>query len=131
MGGFKDIESVIKYRSDLKEKARALRKNMTQSERRLWAELRGKQILGVQFYRQKPIGKYIVDFFAPKVNLVIEVDGSQHLNHDHAFRDKQRDNYLNKIGLKVLRFDNRQILKEIESVREVIYKTMKKALTVD
>ncbi|OGQ65378.1 MAG: hypothetical protein A3F89_07175, partial [Deltaproteobacteria bacterium RIFCSPLOWO2_12_FULL_50_11] len=79
---------MLLYRRDLKQRARHLRNHMTESERLLWSRLRKKQILGVQFYRQKPMGDYIVDFYAPKVKLVIEVDGSQHLEEDHIERDK-------------------------------------------
>ena len=60
-----------RYRGDLKYKARQLRKNMTESERVLWSRVRGKQLSGIQFYRQKPIGDYIVDFYAPKAKLVL------------------------------------------------------------
>ena len=58
---------MIKYNPNLKEKARRLRGETTDAERALWARLRGKQVLSVQFYRQKPIGNYIVDFYAPKL----------------------------------------------------------------
>jgi len=67
---------VLKYSANLKDKSRQLRKNLTDSEKALWARLRSKQVLGIQFYRQKPIGEYIVDFFAPRAKLVVEVDGS-------------------------------------------------------
>jgi len=80
---------------------------MTDSERILWSRLRGKQLSGIQFYRQKPIGNYIVDFFAPKTKVVVEVDGSQHLEEEQAEQDRQRDDYLASVGLKVLRFNSR------------------------
>ena len=70
---------MLRYNPALKERARQLRKQMTAAENELWSRLRLKQVLGVQFYRQKPIGDYIVDFYAPKAKLVLEVDGSQHL----------------------------------------------------
>ena len=72
---------------------------MTDSERKLWSYLRGKQLFGVQFYRQKPIGEYIVDFYASKAKLVIEVDGFQHFTPDNAKKDQRRDMYLRGIGL--------------------------------
>ena len=98
---------------------------MTDSEHALWTRLRGKQLAGVQFYRQKPIGAYIVDFYAPKAKLVIEIDGSQHFEAPHAEKDKKRDEYLSSLGLMVLRFDSRQALKETEAVLEVIYRTIR------
>jgi very-short-patch-repair endonuclease len=67
---------MLRYNPNLKFLARNLRVNLTDSEQRLWSRLRRRQILGVQFYRQKPLGNYIADFYAPKVNLVIEIDGS-------------------------------------------------------
>ena len=78
---------------------------MTEAEQRLWSRLRRKQLNGVQFYRQKPLGAYIVDFYAPVAKLVIEVDGSQHLEQDQRRSDVARDRYLSDIGLTVMRFD--------------------------
>jgi very-short-patch-repair endonuclease len=60
---------MLRYNGNLKNKARQLRKNLTDSENALWSRLRNKQLLGVQFYRQKPIGGYIVDLYAPKAKL--------------------------------------------------------------
>jgi very-short-patch-repair endonuclease len=101
---------------------------MTDSEIALWKRLRKRQILGVQFYRQKPIGSYIVDFYAPAVDLVIEVDGSQHMEKRQAQRDAERDKYLRSLGLGLLRFSSREVLKETEAVVEVIYRTMVRRL---
>jgi very-short-patch-repair endonuclease len=84
---------MLRYSANLKKFARELRKNQTESERLLWSHLRGKQLLGVQFYRQKPIGNYIVDFFAPSAKLIIEVDGSQHGENNHFQKDKNRDDF--------------------------------------
>jgi very-short-patch-repair endonuclease len=113
-----------KYAASLKDNARQLRKNLTESEGALWARLRRKQLLGVQFYRQKPIGQHIVDFFAPRARLVVEVDGSQHLGGEHAKHDKDRDGELASLGLKVLRFSSRDVLKEQEAVVETIYRAL-------
>jgi len=115
---------VLKYNPALKERARNLRRQMTDSEQELWSMLRLKQILGVQFYRQKAIGNYIVDFYAPSARLVVEVDGSQHLTPNHVQRDAQRDAYLTGLGLRVLRFSNSQVLKELDAVVEVIFQTV-------
>ena len=115
---------MLKYNADLKARGCQLRRNLTDSELALWARLRGKQLTGVQFYRQKPIGNYIVDFYAPKAKLVIELDGSQHFEAYHAEKDRERDAYLCSLGLMVLRFDSRQVLKETEAAMELIYQTM-------
>ncbi|MCK4469484.1 MAG: endonuclease domain-containing protein [Desulfobacterales bacterium] len=121
---------MLLYNDTLKQHARRLRKNMTNSEQVLWSRLRGKQLLGVQFYRQKPIGDYIVDFYAPKTKLVIEVDGSQHREDVHASKDKRRDTYLASLDLRVLRFNSRQVLQETDAVVEVIFRTMAKWLNL-
>ena len=102
-----------------------MRKNATDAERHLWQRLRRKQILGVQFYRQKPIGGYIADFYAPAAKLVIELDGAQHLDFVRVKYDAQRTRNLERQGLKVLRFDDRQVLLQTESVLEVIFQVIK------
>ena len=111
---------MLKYNSKLKDKARLLRAEMTDSERVLWARLRRKQVHSVQFYRQKPIGNHIVDFYAPKAKLAVEVDGSQHMDGEQTAADSQRDAYLATQGLQLLRFDNLPVSREIEGVMEVI-----------
>ena len=119
---------MLRYKAQLKLKACQLRKNMTDSERVLWSRLRSKQLSGVQFYRQKPIGEYIVDFYAPTTKLVIEVDGSQHLEGEQAEKDLLRDEYMATVGLRVLRFNSREVLKETDQVVEVIYRTIEERL---
>jgi very-short-patch-repair endonuclease len=84
----------------------------------------------VQFYRQKPIGNYIVDFYAPRAGLVVEVDGSQHKNDDGRKKDEIRDAFLENLGLKVLRFNSREVFKETDAVLEVIYKVIGERLNL-
>jgi very-short-patch-repair endonuclease len=112
---------MLRYNPQLKRRARSLRANLTDAEQRLWARLRRKQILGVQFYRQKPIGYYIADFYAPAARLIVEVDGSQHADLAQAEHDKRRTVYFKEFGLRVLRFNDRQVLLEIDSVTEEIF----------
>lgn len=112
---------MLNYNRQLKQPARTLRSNQTDSEQLLWSKVRRKQINNIQFYRQKPIGNYIVDFYAPKAKLIIEIDGSQHLEPEHCQRDQQRDAYLNSLGLNVLRFSNLQVLKDTDAVIQVIF----------
>ena len=109
------------YKPTLKPFSRSLRINMTDAEQMLWSKLRRKQILGVQFYRQKPLIGYIVDFYSAAAKLVIELDGSQHFEPDHQAADIQRDQDINSLGLLVLRFDNLQVLKELDAVMSVIF----------
>ena len=119
---------MLRYKAQLTLKARQLRKDMTESERFLWSRLRGKQLLGVQFCRQRPIGKYIVDFYAPGPKLVVEVDGSQHMEAEQAEKDRRRDSYMAAVGLTVLRFNSREVLEETDAVVEVIYQTIAERL---
>ncbi len=113
---------MLPYNGNLKQLSRELRKNMTDAERHLWAKIRMKQLKGYQFYRQKPIGDYIVDFFCPRAKLVIEVDGSQHFSDELTEYDRIRDEYLSSLGLRVLRFTNTDVLTHIEGVVESIEK---------
>lgn len=109
------------YNKTLKQFSRTLRSNMTDAEQHLWWRLRNKQLGGVQFYRQKPLLSFIVDFYCPRANLVVELDGAQHLEAEHQIKDAARDEELKKLGIKVLRFDDRQVLRETEAVVAVIY----------
>jgi len=111
---------MLSYNQKLKEISRQLRKNMTNAEKRLWAKIRMRQLQGYQFYRQKPIGDYIVDFFCPRAKLVIELDGSHHLVGETIEYDRIRDDYLSSLGLRVLRFTNADVLTCIEGVIERI-----------
>ncbi len=111
---------MLPYNGNLKQYSRQLRKNMTDAERQLWAKIRMKQLKGCPFYRQKPIGDYIVDFFCPRAKLVIEVDGSHHLVGETIEYDSIRDEYLSSFGLRVLRFTNTDVLTNIKGVVERI-----------
>ena len=116
------------YNKNLKQASRDLRNNMTDAEQLLWHRLRRKQILGLQFYRQKPILNFIVDFYCPAANLVIECDGGQHYTAEGLEADRARDQALAQLGLNVLRFDNRQILTETDAVVDQIYWIAKQRL---
>lgn len=105
-----------KYRNDLKQLARNLRSNMTDAEQKLWYHLRRKQINGIQFYRQRPIGNYVVDFYAPSAKFIVEVDGGQHFDAEGLANDQKRTAYLTNQGLRVLRYSNHQVFKETDAV---------------
>lgn len=113
------------YRKTLKEPARVLRTNMTDAEQVLWHRIRRKQIQNVQFYRQKPLLSFIVDFYCPAAKLVVELDGSQHLEAGHQAKDQARDAALAGLGGHMLRFDNRQVLLETDAVLAAIDEAMK------
>lgn len=76
---------------------------------------------GCQFYRQKVIGQYIVDFYCPKSALVIELDGGQHYGVAGKENDRLRDEALSKMGLKIIRFSDRAVFENIDVVMEVIW----------
>ncbi len=119
---------MLPYNRTLKPFSRTLRSSMTDAEQILWLRLRRKQILGVQFYRQKPIGAYIADFYSAAAMLVIELDGSQHLLPEHQAQDKERDRMMEAMGLLVIRFDNRQVIFELERVIEKIFSVVTERL---
>jgi very-short-patch-repair endonuclease len=100
------------------QRARELRKELTPAERKLWAYIRGNQLNGVNFRRQHAIGKYIPDFCSPKAKLIIELDGSQHLEQEEY--DLERTRYLESQGYKVLRFWNHQVMNDIDGVIRAI-----------
>ena len=102
----------------IKAKARELRRNPTEAERRLWKHLRLRQIGGYKFRRQQSIGPYIVDFVCLGKRVVVEVDGGQH--SEQIAYDTERSAWLEAQGFRVLRFWNHEVLKEIEVVKEVI-----------
>ncbi|WP_043972080.1 MULTISPECIES: endonuclease domain-containing protein [Acinetobacter] len=116
------------YNKNLKQVSRNLRSNMTDAEQLLWQRIRRKQILGLQFYRQKPLLNFIVDFYSPAVNLVIECDGGQHYTKLGLEADQNRDHALSELGLITLRFSNHQILTEIDAVVEQIFYVVRQRL---
>lgn len=116
------------YNKYLKLPSRGLRNSMTDAEQLLWQRLRRKQILGLQFYRQKPILNFIVDFYCPAANLIIECDGGQHYTVEGLEADRMRDEALSELGLMVMRFSNGQILTEIDAVIEQIYCVVRQRL---
>src|SRR5271170_8349123 len=101
-----------------KDAARELRRDQTDAERKLWNILRGRQVLNLKFRRQHPIGNYIADFCCIEKALIIELDGSQHL--ERVTQDEERTRWLNAHGFQVLRFPNDELLLATESVIEKI-----------
>jgi len=100
--------------------SRDLRKNQTDAEIRLWRHLRGKQVEGLRFRRQHPIGRYIVDFVCLEKRLVLELDGGQHGEEEGQIKDNERDHWLRTEGYQVLRFWNNDVLTNLEGVMEMI-----------
>ena len=103
----------------IQKRAQELRKNMTIAEKKLWNILRHDRFNGLRFRRQVPLGSYIVDFACFEAKIIIELDGSQHL--EQMDYDENRTRYLEMLGYKVLRFWNREVLNNIDAVLEVIW----------
>ncbi|MFH1319571.1 MAG: endonuclease domain-containing protein [Bacteroidota bacterium] len=109
---------IIPYNPYLKKYARHLRNKSTLSEVLLWNRLRGKEMMGYDFHRQKPLDNYIVDFFCNELMLVIEIDGGYHYNRFK--KDQIRQQKLEKLGLYSLRFKDGEIRQDIDNVLHVI-----------
>jgi very-short-patch-repair endonuclease len=109
---------IIPYNPELKQLAKELRKNMTLSEVLLWNELKQKNILGIDFDRQRPIGEYIVDFYCKELSLAIEIDGDTHIyRYDY---DESRQKELENMGVHFLRFEDIEVKKNMNNVLRVI-----------
>lgn len=109
---------IIPYESHLVEKARKLRNNSTPAEKRLWKYLRRKQIHQYDIDRQKPIDRYIVDFYCKELKLAIEIDGNY---HDFQYEsDQSRQKRLESFGIHFLRFPEKEVLNDIDNVLRVI-----------
>jgi very-short-patch-repair endonuclease len=109
-----------RYNPILKQPSRQLRSKSTEAEILLWSKIRMQQLKKLIFYRQKPLGGYIVDFYCPKAKLVVEVDGSQHYSEHGKEYDHVRDEFLKNMKLTVLRFTNVDVMENIDGVVEVI-----------
>ena len=112
---------MLSYNKSLKQVSRNLRRNLTDAESLLWSKIRGKQLKGYQFYRQKIIGNYIAGFYCPKSKLAIEVDGGQHYSAEGKEKDKRRDDYMTREEITVLRFSDREVLGNLDAVLEKIW----------
>jgi very-short-patch-repair endonuclease len=121
---------MLKYNPKLRKLARYFRKNQTKAEEILWQKLRKRQIINVQFYRQRPIDEYIVDFCCLKpIKLIIEIDGDSHYKVGANKKDKIREEKLKGKGFKILRFTNGDIYENLEGVLEKTFDIIKSPLT--
>jgi very-short-patch-repair endonuclease len=106
------------------KRARALRGSLTDAEQRLWRVLKRRQIAGVKFRRQQPIGPFIVDFVCFDPRMVVEVDGGQHADQIH--KDEQRTRWLEAQGYRVMRFWNNDVLANTEAVAKAVLDEVQK-----
>jgi very-short-patch-repair endonuclease len=107
----------------LKDTRIHLRKNMTEAELVLWEVLKDKNLCGRKFRRQHSIGYYIADFYCPSEKLIVELDGKHHFTPEGIENDSYRDNHLEEMNIKVLRFENKEVLSNLTSVLKSIKKT--------
>ena len=111
--------------SQLKERRKQLRNNSTTEENILWSKLKNRKIFNFKFRRQHSIAYYILDFYCPEKKLCIELDGNQHNQKDNLDYDKNRTEFLNAVGIEVLRFNNYQINTNIDEVVNMISEKLK------
>ena len=108
------------YNRELRERSRALRNHArSRSEKFLWKALLSRGQLGTKFKRQRSIGNYIVDFFAAELLLIVEIDGSSHLNK--SLYDRQRQDWLEHCGYVVVRFSEKDVLNDFERVKTQLF----------
>ena len=104
----------------LKERRRELRHNQTDAEKALWKHLRNKSFRGLKFFRQYSVSAYIIDFYCPEYKIAAELDGGQHAEKENKEYDRARTANLASLGIKIIRFWNNDVLRNIEGVLEEI-----------
>ncbi len=109
-----------------RENVKKLRENQTETEKRLWNSLRNRGLENFKFRRQAPIGPYVVDFFCPEKNLIVELDGGQHSQNS---ADEKRTQWLETSGYKVIRFWNNEVLENLEGILIKISENLNHPLT--
>ncbi len=109
-----------------KEKRRKLRKNTTNAEKIVWTYLRRKQILSERFLRQFSVEYYVLDFYCPRLRLAIEIDGDSHfINQDVIDYDKERQDFIENLGIEFLRFRNEEVFADNDTVINIITQKVK------
>ena len=112
--------SILPYSAHLKEYARKLRNHSTRSEIFMWKQLKGKQLKGYDFHRQKPIGHFIVDLYCPELLLAIELDGITHESEEVKQKDKRKQAALEALGVTVLHFTDKEVFFDTDRVFKVL-----------
>lgn len=119
MGSFSKQMTEVFNKSLQTAKRQYLRKHMPPAELKLWEHIKARQINGRRFRRQYGIRNYIVDFYSPELKLIIEIDGDSHFQENRSY-DKKRQQYIESLGLKVLRFTNHEVYYALEQVLNTI-----------
>ena len=112
----------------MKKHARAMRRNPTRSEGRMWSWLRNRRFIGYKFRRQVPIGRYIVDLYCPELKMAIELDGTHHRSPGMDEYDDRRTKYLRQRGIHMLRIPNELLIRDSEMVVEMIHWSIDRCL---
>lgn len=111
---------IIPYDPKLKKLAQYLRNNSTKSEVRLWRYLKGKQMLGYDFHRQKPIDCFICDFYCCELRLAVELDSITHQHEEILLKDRLKEERLKELGVSLLRFSDREVMNNMQNVLQAI-----------
>jgi very-short-patch-repair endonuclease len=115
------------YNPKLNIRSKTMSKNMTKAEAKIWFEvLANKQLCGFKFTKQKVVGNYILDFYCSELQLAIEVDGDSHAGGSAEEYDEIRTDFLEALGIKVVRFTNNEVLNCIECVKDELYRIFPK-----
>ena len=109
----------------MKKRRQELRRNMTEAERLLWTKIRNRQINGCKFRRQYSIGSYVVDFYSTENKLAIEIDGPSHDSADAIDYDKNRQEEIESLGIRIVRFTNKDVLSNLDMVTIQLSETVK------
>lgn len=112
--------------SYLKDYRKGLRNHSTAAEANLWKLLKSKQVLGLKFRRQHSFGNYILDFYCPKIQLTIELDGEIHTNLSSNQKDRERDEFIQQNGIEILHFENRWVYEYPQDIINAIQKIKKR-----
>ena len=114
------MEKFLYNNQPLLERRRELRHHQTEPEEKLWQKIRDRKLKNLKFYRQYSVGPYILDFYCPKARLAIELDGDTHDTSDAQIYDTERTRHLQGSDIRVIRFKNEEVLKDLDKVLEKI-----------
>ena len=106
----------------MRDRRRQLRRKSTAPEQILWSRIRNRQLNNLKFRRQYGVGRYIIDFYCPEAKLAIEVDGDNHFNQNAMKRDQEREEHIKQFNITFLRFNNKEVVENINGVLETISK---------
>jgi len=122
----KNSNKKIFNKKDIKPRRKGLRNNSTYAEVFFWQQVKGRQLEGRKFRRQTSVGNYVVDFYCSEEKLVVELDGEVHFDEEAIKYDEKRTEYLKSMGLRVIRFENQDVLKNTEYVLGKVKENFKK-----